>query len=167
MSLIFPREWGDSIKAERVEALRAFGFTERQARFLVTVLVHSGVFIARQYAAFAVQPPGELSTHDSDDATSDVALECHMDTGMRQRLGALRRQPTQIPRDGPVVFDKRLEVGGRMIARVVMPLQVRRRSLQHASGRNGLSPDHRCVAFLQYRRGQAAYNRYHVTTRRT
>jgi hypothetical protein len=53
MSLIFPREWADSVKAERVEAVREFGFTERQARFLVTVLVHSGVFIARQYAAFA------------------------------------------------------------------------------------------------------------------
>ncbi len=42
------------IEAERVQAVAAFGFTERQARFLVTVLVHSGVFIERQYRAFAV-----------------------------------------------------------------------------------------------------------------
>src|SRR5206468_11541405 len=30
-----------------------FGFTERQARFLVTVMLHSGVCLQRQYAAFA------------------------------------------------------------------------------------------------------------------
>jgi len=53
MKLWFPREWGDSVTSQRVNAIGAFGFTERQARFLVTVLVHSGVFIARQYSAFA------------------------------------------------------------------------------------------------------------------
>jgi hypothetical protein len=53
MNLWFPREWCDSIRSERVQAVAAFGFTERQARFLVTVLIHSGVFIERQYRAFA------------------------------------------------------------------------------------------------------------------
>jgi hypothetical protein len=53
MNLWFPCEWGESVSVGRVDAVRAFGFTERQARFLVTVLVHSGVFIARQYSAFA------------------------------------------------------------------------------------------------------------------
>ena len=53
MSFIFPREWADSVKAERVEALRPFGFTERQARFLLLVMRHSGVCIKRQYGAFA------------------------------------------------------------------------------------------------------------------
>ena len=33
--------------------LAAFGFTERQARFLVKVLLHSGVFVERQYCRFA------------------------------------------------------------------------------------------------------------------
>ena len=45
--------WGavyDSARAVRVQALRAFGFTERQARFLVTVMVHSGSFLERQYS---------------------------------------------------------------------------------------------------------------------
>jgi hypothetical protein len=37
----------------RVNAIEAFGFTERQARFLVTVMLHSGVCVPRQYAAFA------------------------------------------------------------------------------------------------------------------
>src|SRR5919201_651236 len=38
---------------DRVKAVTEFGFTERQARFLVTVMLHSGVCLQRQYAAFA------------------------------------------------------------------------------------------------------------------
>jgi hypothetical protein len=39
--------------AERVTAVGAFGFTERQAHFLVTVMLYSGVCLGRQYCAFA------------------------------------------------------------------------------------------------------------------
>jgi hypothetical protein len=38
---------------ERIDAVARLGFTERQARFLVTVMAHSGVCLPRQYAAFA------------------------------------------------------------------------------------------------------------------
>ncbi len=38
---------------ERVKAVSEFGFTPRQARFLVTVILHSGVCVPRQYARFA------------------------------------------------------------------------------------------------------------------
>jgi hypothetical protein len=38
---------------DRVRALEPLGFTERQTRFLVTVALHSGYCLARQYAAFA------------------------------------------------------------------------------------------------------------------
>lgn len=38
---------------ERSEAVAKIGFTERQARFLVTVMLHSGVCVPRQYATFA------------------------------------------------------------------------------------------------------------------
>jgi hypothetical protein len=38
---------------ERIRAVAEAGFTERQARFLVTVMLHSGVCLPRQYAAFA------------------------------------------------------------------------------------------------------------------
>lgn len=37
---------------ERVHAVAAMGFTERQARFLVTVMLHAGVCVPRQYARF-------------------------------------------------------------------------------------------------------------------
>lgn len=39
--------------AERVQAVVDYGFTERQARFLVLVTRHSGLCVKRQYAAFA------------------------------------------------------------------------------------------------------------------
>jgi hypothetical protein len=39
--------------AERVTAVGAFGFTERQSRFLVTVMLYAGVCLGRQYCAFA------------------------------------------------------------------------------------------------------------------
>jgi hypothetical protein len=39
--------------AERVQAVAKKGFTDRQAGFLVTVMLHSGVCIRRQYCAYA------------------------------------------------------------------------------------------------------------------
>lgn len=38
---------------EQVQAVVKFGFTQRQARFLVTVMLHSGVCLPRHYDAFA------------------------------------------------------------------------------------------------------------------
>lgn len=38
---------------DRGQAVIKFGFTERQARFLVTVMLHSGVCLPRQYERFA------------------------------------------------------------------------------------------------------------------
>ena len=38
---------------ERVAAVAALGFTERQAEFLVQVMLHSGVCLGRQYCTFA------------------------------------------------------------------------------------------------------------------
>jgi hypothetical protein len=49
---------------DRVNALKmGFRFTERQARFLVMVLQHSGVFMGRHYAAFAGITHGQ-KVHD-------------------------------------------------------------------------------------------------------
>ena len=51
----------DSARAARVEAVGRFGFTDRQARFLVTVMAHSGSFLERQYCAFAGIARGQNS----------------------------------------------------------------------------------------------------------
>lgn len=46
---------------ERVDAIASFGFTQRQSRFLVTVMTHSGVCMGRQYCAFSGIGWGEPS----------------------------------------------------------------------------------------------------------
>ena len=51
----------DSARAVRVSALRPFGFTERQTRFMVTVMAHSGSFLERQYCALASVARGQSS----------------------------------------------------------------------------------------------------------
>ncbi|OFW04589.1 MAG: hypothetical protein A3H96_09375 [Acidobacteria bacterium RIFCSPLOWO2_02_FULL_67_36] len=43
---------------ERVQAVADYGFTERQARFLVLVMRHAGLCVKRQYATFAGIAPG-------------------------------------------------------------------------------------------------------------
>ena len=48
---------------ERVEKVAAEGFTERQAKFLVTVMLHAGVCMDRQYCAFARIAHGQ-KTHE-------------------------------------------------------------------------------------------------------
>lgn len=53
----------DRLAAERTQAVAAFGLTERQARFLVEVMTHSGVFVERQYCRFAGIVHGQ-KTHD-------------------------------------------------------------------------------------------------------
>jgi hypothetical protein len=37
---------------ERVQAVADYGFTEREARFLVLVMRHAGLCVKRQYAAY-------------------------------------------------------------------------------------------------------------------
>jgi hypothetical protein len=53
----------DQATIERAELLAPFGVTERQARFLATVMLHSGVFVGRQYAAFSGITHGQ-KVHD-------------------------------------------------------------------------------------------------------
>jgi len=52
-----------SVSPSRIGTLRRFGFTDRQTRFLVHVLVFSGVFLERQYRTFTGLVHGQ-KTHD-------------------------------------------------------------------------------------------------------
>lgn len=47
---------------DRVNALAEVGFTDRQTRFLVTVMLHAGVCVPRQYACFAGTADGHNVT---------------------------------------------------------------------------------------------------------
>ena len=48
---------------ERVQAVARKGFTERQARFLTTVMLHAGVCVQRQYARFCDIVHGQKDAH--------------------------------------------------------------------------------------------------------
>lgn len=56
-----PHDFYDSVTRARVDALSHLGFTERQREFLVTVMVHSGCFLERQYCAFTGTVRGQNS----------------------------------------------------------------------------------------------------------
>ena len=58
--------------ADRVAAVGAFGFTERQARFLVTVMLHAGVCLGRQYCAFAPIQYGRRETSSRPSSREDL-----------------------------------------------------------------------------------------------
>jgi hypothetical protein len=65
--------------AERVQAVVAKHFTERQARFLVTVMLHSGVCMRRHYCAFAGIRHGQVDVNFFDRLTTDkfaTAFDC-------------------------------------------------------------------------------------------
>lgn len=59
-----PQGWTiEQVNADRHQAIAAFGFTDRQARFLLEVLLHSGVFLERQYCQFAGIVHGQKTTN--------------------------------------------------------------------------------------------------------
>ena len=58
-----PHYMQESVRSGRIQKLIDLGFSLRQARFLVHVLVFSGVFIERQYRAFTGVAHGQ-KTHD-------------------------------------------------------------------------------------------------------
>jgi hypothetical protein len=62
---------------ERVAAVAKFGVTERQARFLTTVMLHSGLCVPRQFATFAGIAYGHKVSRFFDRlATREYAAEC-------------------------------------------------------------------------------------------
>ncbi len=63
MMRLVPCYMDESVRPGRIQALMDLGFPIRQARFLVHVLVFSGVFLERQYRAFTGLAHGQ-KTHD-------------------------------------------------------------------------------------------------------
>ena len=52
-----------NIAPAHIEALKVFGYTEAEARFLYIVVTHSGYFVARQFLAFADTQWGKRTTN--------------------------------------------------------------------------------------------------------
>ena len=51
-----------NISSSHLDALKAFGYTEEEARFLYIVATHSGYFVARQFLAFTEAHWGKRTT---------------------------------------------------------------------------------------------------------
>ncbi len=73
-----------------MKALASFGFTERQRQFLVTVMVHAGCFLERQYCAFTGTVRGQNSREFVGPTRVARVRPCH-----RARTGSAR---TAVPR---------------------------------------------------------------------
>jgi hypothetical protein len=78
---------------DRVAAVAKFGVTERQARFLTTVMLHSGLCVPRQFATFAGIAYGHKVSRFFDRlATREYAAECGC-LHNRAALYHVRHQP--------------------------------------------------------------------------
>ena len=95
---------------ERAQALAARGFTDRQARFLVQVLLHAGVFVERQYAHFAGITHGQKTTDflarlvERQYATPIVTGSLHRgrfySSALQTTLGGHQRARQPVPKAG-------------------------------------------------------------------
>jgi hypothetical protein len=117
-----PDRWTiDLANAQRMEAIAAFGFTERQARFLLNVLLHSGVFVERQYCAFAGIVHGQKST-DFIKALVERRFATPITTGKlhRGRMFHVHYKPLWAAVGEPDNRFRKPTAQGRMIERVML-----------------------------------------------
>ena len=70
-----PNRAFDSVSISRVSALREYGLTRRQREFLVSVMVHSGCFLERQYCEFTSTVRGQNSREQMRE--TGQPLHCH------------------------------------------------------------------------------------------
>jgi hypothetical protein len=117
-----PDRWTIELaNTEREEAIAAFGFTDRQARFLLQVLLHSGVFLERQYCRFAGTVHGQKST-DFIRTLVDRRLATAITTGKlhRGRMFHVHYKPLWAAIGEPDSRFRKPAAQGRMIERVIL-----------------------------------------------
>ena len=117
-----PDRWTIELaNAERMDAIAAFGFTERQARFLLHVLLHSGVFLERQYCSFAGIVHGQNST-DFIKALVERRFATPITTGKlhRGRMFHVHYKPLWAAIGEPDNRFRKPTAPGRMIERVML-----------------------------------------------
>ncbi|MPZ21061.1 MAG: hypothetical protein GEV06_24650 [Luteitalea sp.] len=117
-----PDRWTIELaNAQRLEAIAAFGFTERQARFLLNVLLHSGVFVERQYCSFAGIVHGQKST-DFIKTLVEQRFATPITTGKlhRGRMFHVHYKPLWAAIGEPDSRFRKPNAPGRMIERVML-----------------------------------------------
>ena len=110
----------DSVSVSRVSALGDFGFTPRQREFLVTVMVHSGCFLERQYCAFTGTVRGQNSREFVARLVArGLARVIEPGPVRRGRLYHVHHKPLYEAIGQPDDRNRRLHTIGRMVERVV------------------------------------------------
>jgi hypothetical protein len=111
----------DSVTEARVKALGGFGFTERQRQFLVTVMVHAGCFLERQYCAFTGTVRGQNS-REFVGRLASRGLARAIEPGLvrRGRLYHVHHKPLYEAIGQPDNRNRRLRTVGRMVERVMI-----------------------------------------------
>jgi hypothetical protein len=111
----------DSVSERRVNALAGFGFTQRQREFLVTVMVHAGCFLERQYCAFARTVRGQNSREFvARLASRGFARVIEPGSVRRGRLYHVHHKPLYEAIGLPDDRNRRLNSMGRMVERVMI-----------------------------------------------
>ena len=77
-----------NISSSHLDALKAFGYTEEEARFLYIVATHSGYFVARQFLAFTEAHWGKRTTTfwDKLHTQKHARTECFPKSGVIYHL---------------------------------------------------------------------------------
>jgi hypothetical protein len=111
----------DSVGERRVNALAGFGFTQRQREFLVTVMVHAGCFLERQYCAFTGTVRGQNSREFvARLVTRGFARAIEPGPVRRGRLYHVHHKPLYEAIALPDDRNRRLHSIGRMVEKVMI-----------------------------------------------
>ena len=111
----------DSVSISRVTSLADFRFTQRQREFLVTVMVHSGCFLERQYCTFTGTARGQNSREFVARLVArGFARAIEPGAVRRGRLYHVHHKPIDEAIGQPDNRNRRLQSIGRMVERVMI-----------------------------------------------
>jgi hypothetical protein len=111
----------DSVTESRVRALDGLGLTLRQREFLVTVMVHSGCFLERQYCAFTGTVHGQNSrAFVARLVARGFARAIEPGPARRGRLYHVHHKPLYEAIGLADDRNRRLHMVGRMVERVMI-----------------------------------------------
>jgi hypothetical protein len=111
----------DSVSISRVMSLADLAFTQRQREFLVTVLVHSGCFLERQYCAFTSTARGQNSREFVGRLVArGFARAIEPGPARRGCLYHVHHKPLYEAIGQPDNRNRRLQSIGRMVERVMI-----------------------------------------------
>ena len=130
-----PNRAFDSVSISRVSALREYGLTLRQREFLVTVMVHSGCLLERQYCEFTGTVRGQNSREFMARLVArGFARAIEPGTARRGRLYHVHYKPLYEAIGQADNRNRRLRTIGRMVERVMILVQGERHGRTESCG---------------------------------